>query len=88
MKLSSMSGVKYISITNLFITDVVVSDNMNKLELLMQLNDDHRCFVLVTGTTRYLQVKSKIHNNGQLTQQVSSCWYSNNSYFSYATMTL
>jgi hypothetical protein len=66
----------------------LVSDNMNRHEWLMQLDDDHRCFVLVTGTTRYLQVKSKIHNNGQLTQQVSSCWYSNNSYFSYATMTL
>ena len=42
------------------------------------------CFVLVTV---HLDVKPKIHNNGQLTQ-VSSCWYSNNSYFSYATMTL
>lgn len=37
---------------------------------------------------RRLDVKPKIHNNGQLTQQVSSCWYSNNSYFSYASTTL
>jgi hypothetical protein len=66
----------------------LVSGNVKMPESQIQSDDDYSCFVLVTGMTRHLQVKPKIHNNGQLTQQVSSCWYSNNSYFSYATMTL